>query len=422
MNATDVRLLKGLIKAGSTDAHTAGIAVKEVLHRDTQTTDVDDSLHYNKCIINLSAIEENIRSIRNHVSTHTNCMVIVKAHGYGTDEIRMAKFLETCNITFLGVASVDEGAFLKRSGISQSIFVINAVPCEAVKAVKWDLELGVSDNTLIQALAKEAELQNKIIRVHLHVDTGMNRLGCRPEEAMELAWLISDCPHLILNGIMTHFACADDPAHDDFTYTQARTFDKVIAELKSNGINPPWRHAANSSGAIRFNFPQYNMIRPGLAIYGLHCSKATQDCLRLRPALSLTSRIVGINNCKLGETVSYGRSYKIERDSQKIAVLPIGYFDGLHRNYSGKGFVTVRGQKAPMVGKICMDFMMIDVTDIHNAAPGDPVLIFGEDEHGHYLSPEDLATSGDSIIHELITCLGSRIQRIFVYEEARRSH
>lgn len=140
----------------------------------------------------------------------------------------------------------------------------------------------------------------------------------------------------------------------------------------------------------------------------------------MRPALSLISHIVGINTCKQGETISYGRRYSVKRDQQRIAVLPIGYFDGLHRNYSGKGEVIVQGQKAPMVGNICMDFLMVDVTDIPHAAPGDPVLIFGENEYGQYLAPEELAARGDSIVHELVTCLGPRIQRIFVYEETHR--
>lgn len=382
----------------------------------------NDSICSNQCIINLAAIAENLETIRRKITPQTNVMVMVKALAYGTDEIRMAKFLETCNIDILGVSYVDEGVVLKRAGVTQAIFVINAAIYEAAKVVKWDLEIGVSDKALIEAVASEANRQNRKINIHLHVDTGMGRFGCRPEEALALSRLILDCPALELKGIMTHFACADDPAQDDFTRSQALCFENVIAELHAHGINPEWRHAANSSGVLRFDFPQFNMVRIGLAVYGLYSSLAARDALELRLALSLISRIVGINVCKKGETISYGRSYSVQRDKQEIAVLPIGYFDGLHRNYSGKGVVIIKGQKAPMVGKICMDFMMIDVTDIKNAAPGDSVLIFGEDEHGHYLSPEDLATRGDSIVHELITCLGPRIQRVFVYEEAQRSH
>lgn len=389
---------------------------------DSITEIFNDSICNNQCVINLAAISENIQTIRHRLVPNRRFMVMVKALAYGTDEIRMAKFLETCQINILGVSYVDEGVALKRAGVSQSIFVINAAIYEAAKVVKWDLEIGVNDPSLIEAIAAEAKSQNKKIKVHLHVDTGMSRFGCRTEEALELAKLITSHSSLELEGVMTHFACADDPEQDDFTKAQVNRFDQVIADLKSHGINPPWHHAANSSGCIRFNFTQYNMVRLGLAVYGLYSSKATKDALELRLALSLMSRIVGINLCKQGETISYGRSYRVQRKLQNIAVLPIGYFDGLHRNYSGKGEVMVHGQKAKMVGKICMDFMMIDVTDIRRVAPGDAVLIFGEDEYGHYLSPEELATSGDSIIHELITCLGPRIQRIFVYEEAHRLH
>jgi len=389
---------------------------------DTITATFNDSICSNQCVINLAAIADNITTIRNKLPPKTRIMVVVKAMAYGTDDIRIAKFLETRDIDILGVSYVEEGVVLKRAGVSQAIFVINAAIYEAAKVVKWNLEIGVSDQSLIDAVAYEAKLQNKTIKVHLHVDTGMGRFGCRPEEVLNLVKLIHAHPHLEFEGIMTHFACADDPNQDSFTHTQTQKLDIAIHELIANGYAPRWRHAANSSGAIRFDFPQYNMVRIGLAVYGLYSSQATKEALELHLAVSLISRIVGINTCKYGDTVSYGRSYSVESEHQRIAVLPIGYFDGLHRNYSNKGYVIIRGKKAPMIGKICMDFMMVDVTHIPNAAPGDAVLIFGEDEYGHYLSPEELATRGDSIVHELITCLGPRIQRIFILEEAKRMY
>ncbi len=378
----------------------------------------NDSICNNQCLINLAAIEANITTIRHKLPSKTRIMVMVKALAYGTNDIRMGKFLSTCGIDIFGVSYCDEGVALKRAGITQAIFVINAAVYEAAKIVKWDLEVGVSEKELITAIAYEASRQSKKIKVHLHLDTGMSRFGCRPEEVLELARYIKTLPSLILEGVMTHFACADDPAGDEFTLSQARHFDHALALLHEAGIAVPWKHAANSSAVMRFDFPHYNMARIGLAAYGLYPSEATKHTLDLRLALSLVSRIVGVNTCRAGETISYGRTYKVSRDQQRIAVIPIGYFDGLHRNYSGKGSVIIRGQKAPMVGKICMDFMMVDLTDIPNAAIGDSVLIFGEDEHGHYLSPEELAVSGDSIVYELITCLGPRIQRIFIYEEA----
>lgn len=380
----------------------------------------NDSIATNQCSINLAAIQSNIQMIRQKVGTATRIMVMVKAFAYGTDEVRIGKFLSTCGIDILGVSYVDEGVVLKRAGVTQSIFVINAPMYEVAKVVKWDLEVGVSEKDFIIAIAKEAEKQNKKIKVHLHIDTGMSRLGCRPEDAFQLAKMIVSTPSLILEGMMTHFACSDNPHDDAFTLQQSQIFDELIHHLKTIGISANWYHASNSSAVMRFNFSQYNMVRIGLAVYGLYCSEAARKAMDLRLALTLVSRIVGINICKTGDTISYGRSYRVIREHQKIAVLPIGYFDGLHRNYSGKGYVIIRGQKVPMVGNICMDFMMVDVTDIENVSIGDSVLIFGEDEYGQYLPPENLASQGDSIVHELITCLGPRIQRIFINEEANQ--
>jgi Alr-MurF fusion protein len=391
---------------------------KESLDRLTET--FNDSIATNQCFINLAAIQSNIQIIRRKLTPGTRLMVMVKAFAYGTDEERIGKFLSTCGIDILGVSYVEEGVVLKRAGATQSIFVINAPIYEVAKVVKWELEVGVCEKEFIVALAQEAAKQNKKIKVHLHIDTGMSRLGCRPEEALELAQCVQNSSSLILEGLMTHFACSDNPADDDFTLGQANSFDEVIQTLKEHGIEARWNHASNSSAVMRFHFPRYNMVRIGLAAYGLYCSEAARKAMDLRLALTLVSRIVGINICKAGDTISYGRSYRVERDKQKIAVLPIGYFDGLHRNYSGKGYVIIRGQKVPMVGNICMDFMMVDVTDIPNVSIGDSVLIFGEDEYGQYLPPENLASQGDSIVHELITCLGPRIQRVFVNEEANQ--
>jgi alanine racemase/UDP-N-acetylmuramoyl-tripeptide--D-alanyl-D-alanine ligase len=386
---------------------------------DKLTATFNDSICTNQCIINLAAIGSNIDAIRAKLPAKTRVMVMVKALAYGTDDVRIARFLKSCGVDIVGVSYVDEGVALKRAGLTQAIFTINAAIYEVPKVVKWGLEVGVSSHELIEELAIEAKLKNKIIKVHLHIDTGMSRFGCRPEEAVKLADQILEYPSLKLEGIMTHFACAENPDQDLFTLNQIKTFDAIVTEIESKGVSIPWKHAANSAGSIRFKLPQYNMVRVGLAVYGLYPSSAVYKELDLRLAVSLVSRIVGINVCKAGETISYGRSYIVQKEKQRIAVLPIGYFDGLHRNYSGKGQVMIRGKKAPMVGNICMDFMMVDLTDIPNAKVGDPVLIFGEDEYGHYLSPEDLALSGNSIVYELITCLGPRIQRIFVYEESQ---
>lgn len=384
---------------------------------DVLTETFNDSLCLNQSLINLATIESNLKLIRQKLPVETRVMIMVKAFAYGTEDVQMAKFLGTCDIDILGVSYIDEAISLRRADIKQALFSLNASLFEIPKIINWEIEVGVGDLKFIQALIEETNVQKKIVKVHLHVDTGMSRFGCRPEDALELAQLIHNSPFVQLEGIMTHFACAENPAQDHFTHSQIEKFDQVIAQLSENGILIPWKHAANSSGMARFSLPQYNMVRIGLALYGLCSSPAVDQALKLKLALSLVSRLVGINLCKAGETISYGRNYVVKKPLQRIGVLPIGYFDGLHRIYSGKGWVLVHGQKAPMVGNICMDFMMIDLTHIPEAEIGDPVLIFGEDEHGNYLSPEELAAQGNSIVHELVTCIGPRIPRIFIHEE-----
>ncbi len=370
----------------------------------------------NICTINLEAVRFNLENIRQCLPSGMRIMAVVKALAYGTADVRMAKFLRLCGVDILGVAFLDEGINLKRAGVSQAVFALNALPSEASKAVKWDIEVGVSEPTLVTALAEEAHKQDRPVKVHLHIDTGMGRFGCRPENALSLAQHIRSYPMLKLEGVMTHFTSAENPAEDAFTQHQYHSFQKVISTLEADGFSIPWCHAANSAASIRHHLPGCNMARVGLAIYGLHGSPATRQAIDLKLAVSLTSRIVGINHIYKGETLGYGRSYRAKRDHEVIAILPLGYFDGLHRQYSGKGHVLIRGQRAPMIGNICMDYMMIDVTDLAQANIGDDVLIFGHDALGHFLAPEDLANSIDSIAHQLVSCLGPRVKRLFIYE------
>lgn len=408
--------LKSILKKDDTVL----IKGREKLNHDKLILAFHESLPNNLCTINLAAIRENLQSIRHHLPKGTRIMAMVKAFAYGMDDIQISKFLKENGVDILGVSYVDEAIALKKAGVSQKIFSINAAPYEVKKSVTWDIEIGVSDSMLISLLEEEAKTQQKTCSVHLHVNTGMGRFGCSPSTALNLAKQISLSPHLSLEGIMTHFASAEDPSEDTFTLNQIQCFDKVIRAIESEGIALKWKHAANSSGAIRFRQTEYNMVRLGLAMYGLYSSSTVHKTLDLKLAVSLTSRIVGITCCEKGDSIGYGRKYVVQQDHQKIAILPIGYFDGLHRNYSSKAFVLIRGQKAPMIGNICMDYMMVDVTSIADVQIGDSVLIFGENENRDYLSPEDLAVSGNSIIHELITCLGPRIMRLFIYEEGNQ--
>jgi alanine racemase/UDP-N-acetylmuramoyl-tripeptide--D-alanyl-D-alanine ligase len=368
--------------------------------------------------VNLAAVRSNIEMIRQMLPDTCRIMVMVKALAYGTDDIQVSTFLETCGVDILGVSYIDEAVGMRKMGVRQSIFVLNVTHFEMKKALAWNLEVGVSSLEQIEAAQTAAKELKSTIKVHLHVDTGMKRFGCTPESAVELGKAIARSTNLIFEGIFTHFCVADDPQQDAFTLHQANILKQAVEQLKTLNISPHYRHASNSSASIRFSFPDFNMVRIGLATYGIHTSPASAALLDLRPALSLYSKIVGFNYATAGDTVSYGRTHTISSEKARLAVIPIGYYDGLHRSYSGKSSVIIRGQKAPMVGRICMDYTMVDVSDIPEAAIGDEVVLFGEDETGRYLSPEILATSGGSIVHELMSCIGPRVQRLFIYDES----
>lgn len=382
-------------------------------HLDQLVHALMDMLGESRLTIKLSAIEHNIHEIRAH-SGMKRIMVMLKAFGYGTDNLLLAKFLTGLGIDIFGVAHVDEAILLKRKGVKGSFFVINVAPHEAEKAVMWDVEVGLSSLELLEALETASQKQQKKTRVHLHVDTGMGRFGARREEVLKIATAAKNSPYLILEGLMTHFSCADMESEDCFTARQITLFRDVITSLQEHGINLPWIHAANSSATVRTLFPEGNMIRLGLALFGIKNAKEMKYPLTLRPALTLTTKIAGINHLKRGEALSYGKTYIEEKEASKIAILPLGYFDGLHRHYSGKSHLLIAGQKSAMVGRICMDFMMCDITHIDEVSIGDEVLVFGQDSMGHFIEPEALAEDGGTIAHELITCLGPRIQRIFV--------
>lgn len=385
-------------------------------HLDTLVLELMDMIGDSRLSINLSAIEHNITEIRAHMG-NSRIMVMLKAFGYGTDNLLLAKFLSQFGIDIFGVAHVDEAILLKRKGVKGSFFIINAGPQEAEKAALWDCEVAVSSPDLIEALDKAGSKLQKKLKVHLHVDTGMGRFGCKIADALDLALKIAASPSLELEGLMTHFACADMPAEDTFTHKQITLFKHVLRSLHENGIYPPFIHAANSGATVRNLFPEGNMIRLGLALFGLKNCSTMPSLPGLRCALSLTTKITGINHLQKGDTVSYGRTYTEERLESRMAILPLGYFDGLHRHYSSKSSLLVSGQKVPMVGRICMDFMMVDITALPSCKIGDEVLVFGSDNRGHFLSPEELAEAGGTIAHELITCLGPRIQRIFLTEK-----
>lgn len=371
---------------------------------------------YSRYLIHLSAIRHNVRVLRRLLPHGTRIMAMVKARAYGTEDVHLVRFLARQNIDIFGLAYADEAVALRQEGITQDLFVLAATPGEAAKVVQWRLQVGVSDEAFLLALEREAARQGVKAKVHLHVDTGMRRFGCKMEDALPLARRVHRSPHLLLEGLMTHFPSADDPASDGLTQGQCEWLKKVLARCRSEGIHFPWVHCANSAGALDFSFPEGNMVRVGLALYGLDPSSPKRRDHGLQNALSLVSQIVGLNECDEGQPVSYGGRYRASRPRERLGVVPLGYFDGIHRLYSNKGYVLVRGREAPIVGSVCMDCCMVNVTDIPDVKIGDSVVVFGQAENA-LVTADRFAESGGTIAHELITCLGPRVARVFLLEK-----
>lgn len=345
--------------------------------------------------IDLSAIHSNIR----YFSKENAVMAMVKANAYGTDSKALAPYLETFGVALLGVSHVQEAIDLREAGCKMPLFVISAPPFEAHLVAKYDLQPAVSSIAEIEALARAAK---KPIGVHLHIDTGMNRFGVAHSQALKLAEIIESNPSLSLEGVMTHFASAELPKMDPFTHKQIVLFREIVGQLKQP---PRWIHIANGPGALRFSLPFCNLVRIGLSLFGYGSP-------HLRPALAFETRLSFISTPQKGETVGYSCAHRIEKDQMRLGVIPVGYYDGIHRHYKEQGYVKVRGKSAPMVGNICMDFMMIDLTDIPEAQVGDTVTLFDAS-----LSPELVAKWGNTDVRELLASIGPRTKRIFHYEQ-----
>lgn len=364
--------------------------------------------------IDLSIIAQNLGLIRHYLSSSIAIMAMLKAQAYGTDAEIMARFLAKCGVKIFGLASVEEAIFLRQGGIDKELFVLHAAQSQWELAVQNNLQICVSSRREIAGLAKISKRLNKTMQVHLHVDTGMCRLGCRPSEGFALAQFISEQAHLKLTGLMTHFASADEAHQLQFTENQKRVLESLLKKLKRHNIDPPYVHMANSAGALARNDLSCNLVRVGLALFGL-TEPTLHPQLKLRPSLSLEAKIAHLHSIRRGQSVSYGRKYFATKEKERIAVIPLGYADGFQRQYSNAS-ILVKGQRAPLIGTICMDFTMFDVTHIRGLRVGDTAEVFGMSNQNS-LNAQQLALKLGVSTHELIACLGPRIQRIFTFDQ-----
>ncbi len=361
--------------------------------------------------VDLDAIASNIKTIRSLAGPGVEIMSVVKSFGYGNDSIRTSKVALDNGVTYLAVAFPDEGASLRENRVDAPILVFNVLPEQVDKIVRYDLSAVIASEELAEFLNQAASCSHKI-KTHIKVDTGMGRSGVWHECAEEFVKYVSRMKNLEVEGIMTHFSSADDPDSDDYTLDQVRAFDNLVARLESLGYEFRYVHAANTSALVRFPRTRYNMVRPGLAIYGMYPSDAVRKMVNLEQVITFTTKISQIKEHPPGRCISYNRRFVTHRDS-RIATLNVGYNDGYPRFQSNIGQVLVSGRRAPVLGTVCMDTMMIDVTDIPEAAVGDEVVLIGRQGSEEILADE-IARNGHTINYEIACKISPRVTRIFL--------
>lgn len=362
--------------------------------------------------IDLEAIRQNVRSFRKHVGDSVQVMAVVKANAYGHGAVPVAKAALEAGAARLAVHRLTEGIELREAGIEAPILVMGYTPPPgAGEFVRWNLTPSMITPEFAQALASQAATQNKIVPVHVKVDTGMNRFGLFPEEVVPFLAMVSKMEGLRLEGMFTHFATAD--ARDGtWVLQQIKVFDEVIAAVRNAGIDIPVIHAANSATTMRYPQAHYNAVRPGIAMYGMNPSSEWEPVFNLHPALTLKSRISRVRDLPVGAGISYGRTFVTSRPT-RAGLVTVGYGDGYHRILSNKGVVLVRGQRALVLGRVCMDQFVIDVTDIPGVEQDDEVVLVGS-QGDERVSAEEVGRLAGSINYEVTTGLLPRVIRKYV--------
>ncbi|MFH0877295.1 MAG: alanine racemase [Candidatus Omnitrophota bacterium] len=361
--------------------------------------------------VDCAALAHNFRLIKKRLLPGTKIMAAVKANAYGHGIVEVARSLVRSGADYLGVACVDEALVLRRHGIKGAILILGAfLKGDAQAIVRHEITATVADLELAKHLNQAGRRQKKKVKVHVKIDTGMGRLGIWHEEAEEFILALCGLEYLCLEGLYTHFPSAD--CDEAFTRSQVMAFCAVIDQLECRGVRIPLKHTANSMAIIGFKDTHFNLVRPGLALYGLHPKEELLGRIDLRPVLSFKTKIVFLKKVPKGRSISYGRTY-VTKKATTIATLPVGYGDGYNRLLSNKGKVLIKGHLCPIVGVVCMDQTMVDVGSLENIRLEDEVVLIGA-QGKHAIRTEDIAKLCDTIPYEVVCWISSRVPRIYL--------
>ena len=368
--------------------------------------------------IDLDAIYYNIKNVRDRINKDTKIMAILKADGYGHGAVAAAKVIDEL-VDAYGVAIVEEAIELRKAGIDKPILILGVTNPEQYNLlVKYDVTQTIFSYESAKLLDEESKKQGKKASIHIKIDTGMGRIGFKADEqSMVEIMNISKLENISIDGIFTHFANADE--QNKFRVNQQ--FDKFMSfvnRLESMGVNIPIKHVSNSAAIIDMPQANLNMVRSGIATYGLYPSEeVNKNNMDLKPAMTMTSNITYVKELPPGMGISYNSTY-ITTKNTKVATIPVGYADGYPRSLSSKGRVIINGQSVPIIGRICMDQFMVDVSDVADVKVGDKVTLFGRDGEEN-ISIEEIAACAGSFNYEFICDIGKRVPRVY-YKEGKQ--
>ena len=363
--------------------------------------------------VNLDAIAQNVKNIKKLIGKKKELMAVVKGNAYGHDILEISSVVLENGATRLAVARLEEAIFLRKAGITVPILVLGlTLKPQAESLVSYDITPTVCEFEMIEKLSESAVQMNKMTKIHLKVDTGMGRIGIFPDDVLRFIKRIKTLKNVEIEGIFTHFSVADEK--DKFyTEEQFRKFIEILTILEKEGIKIPIKHVGNSATLLDLPHMWLDMVRPGIAIYGLYPSKEVKKTINLIPAQQFKTKIVFIKELPRGESISYGRIY-ITKRRMRVASLPVGYADGYNRLLSNQGEVLVRGQRVPIIGRVCMDQCMIDVTNLTQVEIGDEVVLWGR-QGEEMITVEEIAQKIRTINYEIVHLPDKkRVAKLFI--------
>ncbi|MCF6154709.1 MAG: alanine racemase [Candidatus Brocadia sp.] len=366
--------------------------------------------------IDLNALGHNVLAIKKRVGPQVKIMGIVKADAYGHGDYEVCRVLLNHGVEMLGIAILEEGIQLRDKGIQAPLLLFGGIFEDQIDAIiQYNLTPTVYDLKLAEVLSKKAHYYNKIVNVHVYVDTGMGSIGVKHDMAVKFVKSLQDMKNLFIGGIYTHCSSSDEK-NSEYTNLQIKRFRDVLTTLDAIKIHIPLRHMANSGAIISYPDAYFTIVRPGLSLYGLYPSEDIPKDIGITPVMSFKTRVVHIKDMQSGDVVGYGRTYRITKPT-RVATLPFGYNDGYNRLLSGQGKVIIRGIKAPIVGRVCMDQCFVDVSHIKDISVGDEVVVYGS-QGQKTISIESVAKQLNTIPYEITCAVSKRVPRVYINQEA----